>query len=278
MIYLSEPLFSERPWGDPELNKLYGVDSDLPIGEVWLLCDFLEMRTPLNGNDKRVFPMDIITDFCGRSLPRFPLLIKLISAKDWLSVQVHPDDTLARKLEREPWGKTEAWYFVTDGTIAAGFSDPEIISKKDISEIKAEDLRILTVHKGELIKLPAGMVHALGPNTRLLEVQQASDLTYRIYDWGRPRDLHLEKARIAIKPSLTPKLETLKDSETRDMGIFKLTLTNKVSGNGIFVTLEEKPKAYVVVNDSLETEEAGLWIEPGEYWEAVSYETYDHTT
>jgi len=272
MIYLSEPLFSERPWGDPELNKLYGVNSELPIGEVWLLCDFLDKRTPLKDSCKTVFPMDLVSDFCDKPLPRFPLLIKLISAKDWLSVQVHPDDVLARKLEKEPWGKTEAWYFISDGTIAAGFSDPEIVNKKDISEIKAEDLNILDVHKGELIKLPAGMVHALGPNTRLLEIQQASDLTYRIYDWDRPRELHLEKARLAIKPSLTPKIEALKDFETRDMGIFKLTLTNKASGKGIFVTLEEKPRDYVVVDDSLETKKIGLWIEPGEYWKGVSYE------
>lgn len=154
---------------------------------------------------------------CARSGTRFPLLIKLLDCADWLSLQVHPDNRSAVKLEGEgQFGKTEAWYFI-DAQPGA-----EILCglRRGVSRAEAEDairarallplMRRLPVQAGESVSIPAGMIHALGPGLLLYEVQQTSDWTYRVYDWGRPetpqRPLHIEKSVAASKPSLQARL------------------------------------------------------------------------
>ena len=149
----------------------------------------------------------------GRS--RFPLLIKILDVKQKLSVQVHPDDACARAMRLKDAGKTEAWYVLdarANGAIIAGLK-----SKRDAQRLRelAESgalgnrLRVMHPRKGEALLCPAGAVHALGPGLLLLEVQQSSDSTFRLYDWGRmgldgrPRELHLEAAIRAIGGSVT---------------------------------------------------------------------------
>ncbi len=136
----------------------------------------------------------------------YPLLVKVIQANDKLSIQVHPDDDCAVKLEGAGnRGKTECWY-VLDAEenskivygIKNGFSK-EVLAKA-ISENKLEQyLEFVNVKKGDFIYIPAGTVHAICSGLRLLEVQQSCDLTYRLYDWGRGREVHLEKALAVIK-------------------------------------------------------------------------------
>lgn len=128
----------------------------------------------------------------------YPLLIKLIQANDTLSVQVHPDDEYAREKE-DSYGKTECWYVLDaaeGATLICGlnneYSSEEI--HKAIKENTLEALlREVPVQKGDFIFIPAGTVHAIQGGLRLLEVQQPSDITYRLYDWGRPREIHVEK-------------------------------------------------------------------------------------
>lgn len=142
---------------------------------------------------------------CGKD---FPLLVKIIQANDSLSVQVHPNDKNAVKLEGEGnCGKTECWYVLDasdDATLVYGLK-PECkkLSKEELSNaIKNNELEkylnIVHVKKGDFIYIPAGTVHAIGGGLRLLEVQQSCDLTYRLYDWGRPREVHIEKGLSAI--------------------------------------------------------------------------------
>lgn len=172
------------------------------IGEVWLVSGHPLFVTELEGGFDLNEDVEYLT---GKCFPRFPLLVKLISASEWLSVQVHPDDEKARELEGEPWGKTEAWYFLEEGTVALGEDPSEVLRASEDGNWDRAIKRV-GVEKGTLVFLPAGTVHALGPGGLLLEVQQASDVTYRIYDWGRPRETHFEKAIKVIKPC---KLEEL---------------------------------------------------------------------
>lgn len=187
------PKLRKQIWGSYLLGEMFG--SGEKIGEVWLLSGHpLSITEAENGLDLN----EDMEKLIGKKLPRFPLLVKLISAEDWLSVQVHPNDEEARELESEPWGKTEAWYFVERGQIAIG-EDPEKIKRALEDESWDEALKKVEIEPGNFVFLPAGTVHALGPGGLLVEVQQASDLTYRVYDWGRGRELHIEKAFKVMK-------------------------------------------------------------------------------
>lgn len=139
------------------------------------------------------------------NMDRFPLLIKFIDANDNLSVQVHPDDKYAKEIENDI-GKTEMWYIIDcseDAQVICGMK--ENVKQEEVEEIIKtgkikENLNYINVKKGDAIYIPAGTIHALLGNTLLCEVQQNSDLTYRVYDWdrvgkdGKPRELHKQKA------------------------------------------------------------------------------------
>lgn len=134
----------------------------------------------------------------------YPLLIKVIQANDKLSVQVHPDDEKA-ELYEHCRGKTECWYVLDaepDSKLIYGLNGVYNASelRAAIRSNSLEDcLRYVSVQKGDFIYIPAGTVHAIGGGLRLLEVQQSSDVTYRLYDWGRGRECHVEKGIACIK-------------------------------------------------------------------------------
>jgi len=136
----------------------------------------------------------------------FPLLVKVIQADDTLSIQVHPDDELAVKLEGEGnRGKTECWYVLDAASdaklvygIKEGYSN-DVLAKAITENNLEEYLEFVNVKKGDFIYIPAGTVHAIGAGLRLMEVQQSCDLTYRLYDWGRGREVHIEKGLAVIK-------------------------------------------------------------------------------
>ncbi|MCS6835560.1 MAG: class I mannose-6-phosphate isomerase [Anaerolineae bacterium] len=136
----------------------------------------------------------------------FPLLVKLIDAQDWLSIQVHPDDEQARRLEGDPRGKTEAWIILeaTPGARLVIGVHPGTTPQALAAAIRQETLESLLVYAearpDDVLYMPAGTIHAIGPGLMIYEVQQSSDITYRLYDWGRmgldgqPRPLHIDKA------------------------------------------------------------------------------------
>lgn len=148
----------------------------------------------------------------------FPLLIKLIDVNALASVQVHPDDAQARRLEHFPFGKTEAWYIISAKPAAEfylGFQDG--VAEKDFRKAVSERtvkslLNRLAVESGSCVSVPPGMVHACGNGVFLLEIQQSCDITYRVYDWdrvdahGRKRELHIEKALQVIDFAARPRI------------------------------------------------------------------------
>jgi mannose-6-phosphate isomerase len=202
------PYFRTRIWGFQDLRPWYDYTTKgEPIGEVWLTGDDCVVATgPLTGMSFKEFTARYSAPLLGanRSGQEFPLLIKVLFPKEKLSVQVHPDDKLAQSFG-EPRGKTECWYALDaepDATVALGLKDgvaPEQV-RKAIADATLENLlEWLHVNKGDMIFVDAGTVHAIAPGSVLLEVQQNSDLTYRIYDYGRPRELHLEKSFAAMR-------------------------------------------------------------------------------
>lgn len=146
----------------------------------------------------------------------YPLLVKVIQANDTLSVQVHPDDEDAKRLEGEnERGKTECWYVLSaepGASLVYGLKGNP--GKEELREsIKANSLEShldrVEVKKGDFIFIPSGTVHAIGGGLRLLEVQQSCNITYRLYDWGRPREVHIEKGVEVIKNEKKQKISPL---------------------------------------------------------------------
>jgi len=202
------PWFRTRIWGFHDLAPWFDYKTEgEPIGEVWLSGEMCTAATgPLAGKSLQAITAQHGRELLGNSYGdgQFPLLIKLLFPKEKLSVQVHPDDAMARKYG-EPRGKTECWYALhadPGASVALGIKpgvSPEQI-RAGIDSATLEDLlEMVPVHAGDLLFVDAGTVHAMGPGVVILETQQTSDLTYRMYDYGRPRELHLERSFEAMR-------------------------------------------------------------------------------
>lgn len=206
---LFEPIMSPRPWGGDSLHQLFGkpIIPGETIGESW---EIYSTSVIANGALKGRTLADVLKEYGDALAPHdggdFPLLVKLLDAREWLSVQVHPDDAKAKQLEGQPRGKTECWYVLhaePDSKLAFGTVRPMTADefRAAVQNGKAEDvISYVPVKAGDFLYVEAGTMHALGPGLVIYELQQSSDTTYRVYDWGRvgkdgkPRELHLEKA------------------------------------------------------------------------------------
>ncbi|HTA23860.1 MAG TPA: type I phosphomannose isomerase catalytic subunit [Terriglobales bacterium] len=206
---LMSPVFDPRPWGALDLSPVYPNHRfDEKIGESWLTGGDGKVA---NGHLKGKSLAELTTQY-GRELvgeaaqdpSRFPLLTKFLFPHEKLSVQVHPDDDAAHRAG-EPCGKNECWYVVhaKPGAqvalgLKAGTSRQEF--EQAIQQKRAEELlNWINIFPGEMIYVAAGTVHTLGPGSIMLETQQQSDTTYRLYDYGRPRELHLKQGLNVMK-------------------------------------------------------------------------------
>ncbi len=209
-----EPIFSPRIWGARSLAPLFPEKSDLaePLGEAWLTGLECKIATPeFRGKTLAEAWREMPADWRGTRFSAgedFPLLAKFIFPKDMLSLQVHPDDAYASVHERAAGGrgKTEMWHVVSaepGAHILLGLK-PGADKKAFLAGLENHTLESLfqshPVHAGDTIFVPAGTPHAIGPGMIVCEVQEYSDLTYRVYDYGRvdahgkPRELHIVKA------------------------------------------------------------------------------------
>jgi mannose-6-phosphate isomerase len=205
---LMTPRFDPRPWGRFDLSPVYSGRFEERIGESWLTGDNCTVR---NGTFAGRSLAELASDF-GRELigdapsdgARFPLLTKFLFPEEKLSVQVHPDDDSARSLG-EPWGKTECWYVAharPGAQIALGLRTGVTLDEfeRSIHAHSAESLlNWITISPGEMIYVAGGTVHTLGPGSIIVETQQQSDTTFRLYDYGRPRELHLKDGLRVVK-------------------------------------------------------------------------------
>ncbi|MDP6778610.1 MAG: class I mannose-6-phosphate isomerase [Candidatus Latescibacteria bacterium] len=211
------PFLRELVWGGQRLETRYGkpLPPGKPIGESWEVSAYPGMSSVVTSGPQARRPLgDLVRDhgedllgarLHDRSGGDFPLLIKLLDAQDDLSVQVHPDDRYVLEQRLGDCGKSEAWYILHSegGRVCTGLEDGV-----DGAEMRAaiqegrvgEVLRFHEVHAGDVIAIPPGTVHAVCRGVMLYEIQQPSDLTFRIYDYdrpgpdGRPRELHTDRA------------------------------------------------------------------------------------
>ncbi|HOB16598.1 MAG TPA: class I mannose-6-phosphate isomerase [Defluviitoga sp.] len=231
---LSKPIFSEKVWGSEILNEIFKVKTEEKIGEVWLYSGLNNTETELVGKDSGK-----LYGNPGELFPQYPLLLKLIATSSWLSIQLHPDDVMAKILENQKWGKSEAWFFLKDhGRIKVSNDNQNILKALD-DNTWDDVLEEYEMNKNDTIFIPAGTVHTLGPNSLLLEIQQSSDLTYRLYDWGRPREIHVEKSKKVLRNvkasyALARNVDGL---ETKYFSFLKFSNQLK-RGWGLFVNLE----------------------------------------
>jgi mannose-6-phosphate isomerase len=204
------PHFDPRVWGYKDLRPWFDCvvkEGEALIGEVWLTGDMCKAATgALAGQTlKDIFSAEHEALLgAGAPSPDSPLLLKVLFAQQKLSVQVHPDDKMAQKYG-DPRGKTECWYALAasdDAKVALGLKPGATIAqvKQGIEDGTLEEsLNLVKVDAGDMIFVDAGTVHAIWPGPILMETQQNCDLTYRMYDYGRPRELHVEKSLEATK-------------------------------------------------------------------------------
>ncbi|HWZ53483.1 MAG TPA: type I phosphomannose isomerase catalytic subunit [Candidatus Acidoferrales bacterium] len=214
-----EPIFSPRPWGSLSLSPLFPEKTNLtePLGEAWMTgsdCRFAS--GPFAGQKLGAAWSTMPAEWTGTLAERsglFPLLVKFIFAEDKLSVQVHPDDEYARQHENAACGrgKTEMWYALRAGPgaeVLVGLKPHVTLDqfKRSLADGSTEDcLEHVPLRAGDAIFVPAGTAHTIGPGLVLCEIQEHSDLTYRVYDYnrrdaeGRARELHIEKALDVIR-------------------------------------------------------------------------------
>jgi len=214
------PIYKERIWGGKKLNSFLGkVIPDGTIGESWELSDVdgdtsIVSNGNLQGSTLQELQKELKHDLIGHKNyelfgDKFPLLIKFIDAKDDLSIQLHPNDTLAKE-RHNSFGKTEMWYVLQadkESKLIVDFNQEmnkelylEHLNKKSLPSI----MNVEKVKQGDTYFIEVGRVHAIGAGVMVAEIQQTSDITYRVYDWGRvdsegnSRELHTELAIEAI--------------------------------------------------------------------------------
>jgi mannose-6-phosphate isomerase len=206
---LMSPAFDPRPWGTLDLSPIYPNHKfSERIGEAWLTGDDCQAtngplaKRSLSDLSKEFGPALVGT--AARDPDRFPLLLKFLFPEEKLSVQVHPDDATAQRFG-EPWGKTECWYVAhakSGAQIALGLKTGVTAAQLEqaIREKRAEELlNWINIYQGEMIYVAGGTVHTIGGGAVLVETQQQSDTTYRLYDYGRPRELHLKRGLASVK-------------------------------------------------------------------------------
>ncbi|WP_407269410.1 mannose-6-phosphate isomerase, class I [Radiobacillus sp. PE A8.2] len=208
-----QPVFQERIWGGQKLHTEFGYDIPYThTGEAWVISAHpngpSEIKNgPLKGKTLidawnehgELFGRDAASD------EEYPLLVKILDADKDLSVQVHPDDTYAREVEGQPYGKTECWYVVSADEDAEIIFGHHANSREELQKMVDEGkwdslLRKVNVQAGDFVYVPSGTIHAIGKGIVILETQQSSDITYRVYDYdrtddnGNTRELHLESS------------------------------------------------------------------------------------
>lgn len=276
------PKMATAIWGGDALVRRYGKTGDASalLGESWECWD----DNAVSGGPYAGETLAALRSQLGRALTgpadpahRFPVLTKIIDARQALSVQVHPDDAYAQRVEHQPVGKTECWYILAaepGAELVLGWThdtDRAEYERRVADGTLGEILRRVPVRAGEAFYLPAGTLHAIGAGVQLFETQQASDLTYRIFDWnrtgadGKPRELHVAKAadvldfRATFPGAVTP-LVFVADGLERTVAIADSRFAVervRVTHTGATLATDGRPVAVLAMETGLTLETTG---------------------
>lgn len=289
--------YVRRMWGGDNLAHVFGKTiPNEPIGEAWLIADHPQHTSIINrGPDTgrtlhdllQRDPESILGTRAALTIhERFPLLLKLLDAQDKLSIQVHPDDEIATQLGEPDVGKTEMWHVLQadpGATLYCGM--PESMTASTVESCIADgtisqQLTTITALPDMSIFVPAGTVHAIGEGCLLAEIQQNSDLTYRMDDWGRvendgtPRELHLEKAKVATKypnthPGPMPNIDyQTENASIRILAACNYFATEEIQLNGVCTSLDRGETFQILLaksgNLTIETADDTLTLSRGQ--------------
>lgn len=280
-----KPAFKDYIWGGQKLRTIYNKETDLsPVAESWELSCHKDGHSIISGGEYDGKTLDEYIkenpDSLGTSVQgdELPILIKLIDAQDNLSVQVHPEDRLAKEMENQN-GKTEMWYVIDaekDALITYGVKNPvtkeeleEAINKKTLENL----LNRVPSKKGDVFFVEAGTIHAIGKGNLIAEIQQNSNVTYRLYDYGRvdkngnERELHIEKGILASNLNKTEPKEIIKlDDNTRVIGSCEYFEVKelKLDGNKTLDADEKSYHAIICVDGSFAISEFSAKVKVGE--------------
>ncbi len=282
---LLQPSLHTKVWGGRKLETVLGKDlpTDEPYGESWELHDTATIE---NGEFAGKTLGDVLAEFgtllCGEGndpAEGFPLLAKFLDANDWLSVQVHPNDEQAQRLENFPRGKTEAWIVLSaepNAQLVIGVESgtSQEAMAEAIRDNRLEDLLVKAdVQKGDVLYLQANTVHALGDGILIYEIQQSSDLTYRLYDWGRmgldgkPRDLHIDKGVAVSNLTTLPEIKQIEETESQMQvvvaGEYFQTLLHRVDDFSVTIENNGRFHALTCIEGGLAVESEGVSVEFG---------------
>ena len=236
------PAVKDYIWGGTRLSREYGVDPSLERqSEAWVLSCHKDGESVVSGGRYDGMTLSEVIkekgeEYLGKNAGKFdyfPILIKLIDAKNDLSVQVHPDDEYARKNENQ-YGKTEAWYILDcDEGAELIYGLNRDMSRQELKDAiekgtLLDGVNRVRVKKGDIFLIEAGTLHAIGKGILLAEIQQNSNVTYRVYDYGRlqngkPRELHIEKAVDVINTKAVP-CDGKPQGEPEELDGYKKTL------------------------------------------------------
>ena len=244
-----QPEYRDYVWGGSRLRP-----EIVPTAEAWLIYAENRIKTgPYAGRSlselTAEFGVDLLGSRAAQTDSRFPVLVKILDCAEWLSLQVHPNDEQAQKLESEGYfGKTEAWHVLEadpDAKLVAGIkpnTSAEALRNgiQSKSEAVLDLVETLHVKEGDTLFISPGTIHALGPGLLIYEIQQTSDITYRVYDWGRPetetRKLHIDKAVAVSNPKASAR--ALPQPELKDGEFETLTSCQYFKLDAVF--LQEK--------------------------------------
>lgn len=289
-----EPILKEKVWGGDKLQTLFNKNGGDNIGESWELSGVSGDVSVISNGDFKGKSLNWLLETYKENLvgerifkqfgTTFPLLFKFIDARETLSVQVHPDDRLAKE-RHNSFGKTEMWYIMEaeeDAALILGFNKKisseeyaQLLSEKKLASVLNNEI----VQRGDAFILTPGIVHAIGAGIVLAEIQQTSDITYRIYDWDRPdkngklRKLHVEETLDAINfESQSPRIEyeekmnvPVQIGKTNYFAVQKLSLSKPIEKK---LDFSDSFKVYMCVEGKLTLVSEGVEV-PMETGETV---------
>lgn len=285
-----KPVFQERIWGGGKLQELFNYDiPSQTTGEAWVISAHENGPSiVMNGELQGKSLVDV-----WRNYPQlfgfettdsdFPLLVKILDANDQLSVQVHPDDHYAKELAQKPYGKTECWYILDCEENAEIIIGHQAQSREEFQQLvtKGEWQKLfqsIKVKKGDFVYVPSGTLHSIGKGIVILETQQSSDITFRLYDYdrvdpeGKKRELHLEEAMAVmtcphqqvIQDNLKQQLNNLESTRLIEGEYF--TVYHWILGGKVEVPLTTGFLLVSVINGSgqIVTEESVSTVKKGD--------------
>ena len=288
-----KPILKRICWGGRRLGELLGKDigQESDYAESWELADHGVDQSVVTQGPHAGVTLSKLMEHTGvailgrhAGLTQFPLLIKFLDANDWLSLQVHPNDEQATHHDASENGKTEAWVILdagADSQICAGLKpgvNREQLSRYLRNGTLEECLHIFPVKPGDCIFVPAGTVHAIGPEILLAEIQQQSDLTFRLHDWGRvdtdgrPRQVHVEESLacidfdrgpvIPVTPAILSGGEHIHEELVRDK---HFVIHRHITGRPFEVAADNQFHILMVMNGEIRMENSSEihWLSPG---------------